>query len=95
MRSGVARMTFQPQQDLGFQADLHLETVGLAGKLYKVNNDYSALFNDQLCASSTLMRANESKRRRETRVTFNTPPGKAPTARSCFQSLSCRAPRET
>lgn len=77
MRAGVARLTMQSQHEPGFQADLHLETVGLAGKLYKVNNDYSALFNEQLCVSSTLMRASESKKRRETRVTFNQPPGKA------------------
>ncbi len=77
MRSGVARLTLQPHNDPGFQADLHLETVGLAGRLYKVDNDYSSLFNEQLCASSTLMRAHEAKKRRETRVTFNHPPGKA------------------
>jgi hypothetical protein len=77
MRSGVARLTMQSQPEPGFQANLHLETVGLAGKLYKVNNDYSALFDEQLCASSTLMHARESKKRRETRVTFNQPPGKA------------------
>lgn len=79
MRSGVARLTLQarPGVEAGFQTDLHLETVGLAGKLYKVNNDYSALFNEGFCASSTLLKTKESKRNRETRVTFNQPPGKA------------------
>jgi hypothetical protein len=80
MRAGEARLTLQTaitgeQRDL--QAVLHLATVGLVRTLYKVDNRYSALFDERFCASSTLLLAQESKRRRETRVTFNRPPGKA------------------
>ena len=74
MNAGVARLNLQPQPG---QTDLHLETVGFVARLYKVNDDYSTLFNDSFCASSTMLTVNESKRRRVTRVTFNRPPGKA------------------
>jgi Protein of unknown function (DUF3108) len=55
----------------GWQADLHLESAGLVSKLYKVNNDYVSSMASDLCASSSYLKAEEGKRHRETRVTFN------------------------
>jgi len=80
MRAGTARLAFTPPADAApasWQADLHLWTTGFVSKLYKVDNRYSVLFNEVFCASSSRMLASESKKRRETQVTFNQTPGKA------------------
>jgi hypothetical protein len=76
MHSGNARISWSaagPQRS----ASLHLETIGLAGKLYKVDNHYSVSYNSGFCASASLMKANEGKKRREITVTYNRTPGKA------------------
>lgn len=69
VRAGTAKLTWSPQPQ-GFQADLHLESAGLVSKLYRVNDDYQASMNQQLCASNTLINAEEGKRRRETKITY-------------------------
>src|SRR5882672_10282963 len=61
----------------GWQANLHLESVGLVSKLYKVEYDYSANYNQALCAQSLLTASHESNRRRETKVTFDAESKKA------------------
>ena len=61
-----------PQADkAGWQTKVHLESTGLVSKLFKVNDDYSSLMTEDLCASSSLMVSEEGRRRRETRVTFD------------------------
>jgi len=55
----------------GWQADLHLESTGLVSKLFKVNNDYISNLESDLCATGSFLRAEEGKRRKETRVTFD------------------------
>ena len=55
----------------GWQADLHLESTGLVSKLFKVNNDYVSNLESDLCASGSYLRAEEGKRSKETRVTFD------------------------
>lgn len=55
----------------GWQANLSLESVGLVSRLYKVNNEYFSQHNDRLCVVSSLLKASEGGRRRETRVTFD------------------------
>ncbi len=55
----------------GWQADLHLESAGLVSKLFKVNNDYVTNLDSELCASTSVLKAEEGKRRKETSVTFN------------------------
>lgn len=55
----------------GHQADLHLESVGLVSRLYKVDDDYRAMLDANVCAASVYMRANEGKRKRETKITFD------------------------
>lgn len=61
----------------GWQANLSLESVGLVSRLYKVNNEYSSLHNDRLCVTSSLLKASEGSRRRETRATFDSERKKA------------------
>jgi len=54
----------------GWQANLHLESIGLVSKLFRVENDYNANFNQALCTQSSLLTSHEGNRRRETRVSF-------------------------
>src|SRR5215831_8198500 len=64
--------TVSPQADkAGWQTKVHLESTGLVSKLFKVNDDYSSVMNENLCADSSLMNSQEGWRRRETRVTFD------------------------
>lgn len=58
-------------------ARLTVKTTGVVGALYHVNNEYTVVFDEGLCASSTLMKAEEGSRRLETRVTFDRERGKA------------------
>lgn len=77
--AGKARMEWAalPEPRSGFQADLQLRSTGLVSKLYKVENDYSALLNSSLCAQSSTLISNEGSRHRETRVTYDAESKKA------------------
>jgi hypothetical protein len=55
----------------GYQVNLHLESVGLVSKLFKVEDNYSALLNSALCVQSSLLNAREGNRQRETKITFD------------------------
>jgi hypothetical protein len=55
----------------GFEVKFHLESVGLVSKLFKVEDDYSALLNSSLCTQSFHSTTNEGIRHRDTRVTFD------------------------
>lgn len=69
IRAGIAKLTWTPEPQ-GHKADLHLESVGLVSRLYKVNDDYRTLMNDKLCALSTVITSEEGKRKRETKITY-------------------------
>ena len=67
-----------PQAEIaGWQTKVHLESTGLVSKLFKVYDDYSSSMNDDLCITSSLMTSEEGRRKRETRVTFDTSAHKA------------------
>ncbi len=70
IRAGFARVDWAPTEPSGYQADLHLESSGLVSKLYRVNDDYRATLNAELCARNVTLHAEEGKRRRDTRITF-------------------------
>lgn len=55
----------------GWQTRLHVESIGVVSKLFKVIDDYSSTLSEDLCAASSVMTAQEGKRHRETRVTFD------------------------
>lgn len=76
MRAGNARIAWTGN-GASRSASLELETTGFVGTLYKVDDDYSVTYNDRFCASSSLMKAAEGKKRREITVTYNRKPGKA------------------
>jgi Protein of unknown function (DUF3108) len=59
------------------QINLHLESTGFVSKLYKVEDDYTAVLNGNMCAQSVQMNSRESNRLRETRITFDSEAKKA------------------
>ncbi len=61
----------------GWQTHLHLQSAGLVSRLYQVQDDYSSLLNQELCATSSYLVAQEGNRQRETKVTFDSQTKKA------------------
>jgi hypothetical protein len=77
--AGKARIDWTPLpgRNAGFEARAHVESVGLVSKLFKVEDDYTATYNQAQCVQSIHMNAHEGVRQRETRVTFDTDSRKA------------------
>ncbi len=77
--AGQARLDWiaPPQPGAQWQATLHLESVGLVSKLFKVEDDYQVKLNQAFCALSSEMSAHEGSRQRETRIVFDGPAHKA------------------
>ena len=61
--------TTEPKTE--YQIKLHLESTGFVSKLYKVEDDYTAVLNAGLCAQSVQMNSREGSRLRETHITFD------------------------
>jgi hypothetical protein len=53
------------------EARVKLESAGLVSALFKVNDTYSVRYEPPYCATSSLLDAQEGKRRRETAITFD------------------------
>ena len=62
------------------QIHVHLESIGLVSKLFKVEDEYNALYNPALCVQNLQMTAHEGSRQRETRSPSTPTPGKPPTS---------------
>lgn len=80
IRAGIARLNWTPSSPGAkskWEGGLHVESAGLVSKLHKVNDDYVVDLADGLCAESVLLRAQEGKRNRETKVSFDRARGKA------------------
>ena len=58
-------------EQTGWHSSVALESTGLVSKLYKVHDTYTGDYEDQFCATSSLLDAAEGHRRRETKVTFD------------------------
>ena len=56
---------------------LHLETAGLVSRLFRVDDEYTALLAQNLCSQNTFLSAHEGSRSRETRVVYDTQARKA------------------
>jgi hypothetical protein len=69
--AGKMRMSFVAAGAAGFQANIHLESAGLVSKLFKVEDEYSAVLDQGLCARSSFFKTHEGKRQRETRIAFD------------------------
>jgi hypothetical protein len=68
--AGKVKLQWQAGQ-AGWQANVHVESVGLVSKLFKVVDDYSANIQENLCAESTQLSSQEGSRSRETKVTYD------------------------
>jgi hypothetical protein len=77
--AGKARVEVNPTSGPrpGYQINLHLESVGIVSKLFKVEDDYSANLNSAYCAQSLQMTTHEGNRLRDTKITFDTEARKA------------------
>jgi hypothetical protein len=78
--AGTARFiwTATPHSQMSAsEIKLHLESSGLVSRLFRVDDDYSALLGQSLCAESTFMAAHEGNRNRETRVVYDAQENKA------------------
>ena len=62
----TVQWTASPQK-----ASVHLESIGLVSKLFKVEDDYTVSFSQGQCAQASLLTAHEGNRRRETKITYN------------------------
>jgi len=71
--AGKARLDWSalPGARGGWEAKLRVESAGLVSKLFKVEDDYSAILNQALCVQSIQLTAHEGSRQRDTRVTFD------------------------
>ena len=49
---------------------MHLHSAGLVSRLFKVNDNYTVTLNEQLCAQSSKLQAEEGDKRRETIVVW-------------------------
>jgi hypothetical protein len=74
--AGKAKLS-RGQSGPASQVNLHLESTGLVSKLFRVNDDYIAQMDASLCALASVMTAQEGRRQRETRVTFDASARKA------------------
>jgi hypothetical protein len=57
------------------QGEVTLKTRGFVDSLYHVDNQYTVLYDDGFCASSSLFEVSEGKKRRRIGVTYQEPPG--------------------
>jgi hypothetical protein len=70
IHAGNARLTWSPDNG-GWAARLRLESAGLVSRMYRVDDDYTAQLDQQLCAVSLNLKASEGNRRHETGVAFD------------------------
>ncbi len=82
--AGTARLSFSPLGKTGQQPGsaasevrLHLESVGLVSRLFRVEDDYTAMLGQNFCAQSEFVSAREGNRHKETRIVFDSPARKA------------------
>jgi hypothetical protein len=78
--AGNAKLTWNPasrSSAMPSELRLHLESTGLVSRLYRVDDDYTALLSQNMCAQSTIITAHEGNRNKETRVTYDAPNRKA------------------
>lgn len=74
IHAGHAQLTWGPAKSAvnnGWATLLHVQSGGLVSRMVKVDNEYSSTLNEKLCIVSSLLKANEGSRRRETSVTFD------------------------
>jgi hypothetical protein len=72
--AGTAKLTWTTLPHSAIAASevrLHLESSGLVSRLFRVNDDYTAMLGQNFCAQNTFLSAHEGSRNRETRVSYD------------------------
>lgn len=72
--AGTAQVQWNATPHSGAAASelkLHLQSAGLVSRLFRVDDEYQVLMNQNLCAQTTDTMAQEGSRRRETHVAFD------------------------
>jgi hypothetical protein len=78
VRAGTAKLSWIPATaGRSPRINLELQSAGLVNALYRVSDAYAATLASGFCTSSVLLNAEEGRRRRETRITFDAEHGKA------------------
>ena len=78
--AGKAELRIEPSHKPGppqWEAKVHLESAGLVSRMYKLDDNYSVLLQNQFCAASSTMDALEGKKHRSTQVTYDSGRGRA------------------
>jgi hypothetical protein len=71
--AGKARIDWSalPPPRGGYEAKLHIESVGLVSKLFRVLDDYTSVLNPSACVLSSHSVTHEGVRHREANITFD------------------------
>ncbi|MCX6623801.1 MAG: DUF3108 domain-containing protein [Acidobacteria bacterium] len=77
VRAGTARIEWNRGTANRSQINVHVESVGLVNKLFRVDDNFSSNYEDAFCAVGSLFRAQEGFRRRETRISYNRASGQS------------------
>jgi hypothetical protein len=75
--AGKARVGWQQDRSGNAQIDLHVESIGLVSKLFRVDDLFRARYNPGLCAESSELTSHEGNRERETRIAYDAAAHKA------------------
>ncbi len=77
IRAGTARLEWNRGSGTRSQINVHVESVGLVSKLFRVDDNYSSNYEDGFCSVGSLFRVEEGSRRRETRISYNRAAGRS------------------
>ena len=69
--AGTATVRLSRPRASVWEIELHLESAGVVTRLYRVLDTYTTVGNEQFCASSAVLDAQEGKRRHLTQLTFD------------------------
>jgi hypothetical protein len=75
--AGKAKIEWTSTPRSGEHISLHLESVGLVSKLFRVEDDYAVNLDSFECAESSQFTAEEGNRKRETKITYDSGTRKA------------------
>jgi len=78
--AGQAQLRIEPPRNSSrpeWEAKVHLESAGLVSKLYKLDDNYAVMLENQFCATSSSLDAFEGKKHRATKVTYDAARGRA------------------
>ena len=77
IRAGTAKLSWNAAAGDSRQVNLELRSAGLVNTLYRVKDSYVGTLARDWCASTVFIHAEEGRRRRDTRITFDAEHNKA------------------